>query len=552
MSKTTNRDSSSAEAGSVDQRLARLLDSPLLERVVPHLPPETLHQLIRHRGLDACADLLTAATPAQLASLVDLDLWSHQQPGEDEQFDVDRFGEWLDALVDTGASAAARIVASLDPQVVVAGLSRYVRPFDPGTFEPTASTDDEPMDRHEMMSSETSTDVLEAEIGGYLVRSRRDDAWDAIVALLVTLDAEHNDCFHSLMQGCRLLSNSRPEVDGLDDLLTTQSQQLHDVAVEREQRQSHRGYATPADARAFLQMARRPRAPGASTSAPNVIAAAYFRAADEEIEQQMTAGADAGQTPPRDNDAELPHSVGAVVELLTEAGMMPERPRALLEAGEEDPQSTRVPVLRRLMKVLLVHDEAAYIARSRELAFLANTLRAGCSVQTRLFTPEEAADAAACVCNLGLESGSAALPEMFLVDHDLVAAFEAGWSLLYHDVSVIATDQLISVIDHLRCRDPEIVRGLRTLKRQLLKQRDAGTPWLARDAADVLATLDPTAWIGVLGLLDECPIVPAALTAIVQRQTTPISPTAFEFVATAAQLADVRTFMKMLPALLSS
>jgi hypothetical protein len=29
-------------------------------------------------------------------------------------------------------------------------------------------------------------------------------------------------------------------------------------------------------------------------------------------------------------------------------------------------------------------------------------------------------------------------------------------------------------------------------------------PWLARDAADVLATLDMTAWISVLGLLDEC------------------------------------------------
>ena len=69
----------------------------------------------------------------------------------DEQFDVDRFGEWLEVLVDTGDSVAARTVAALDTNVVVAGLSRYVRVFDPGIFEPTAQSDDEPMDRHEAM-----------------------------------------------------------------------------------------------------------------------------------------------------------------------------------------------------------------------------------------------------------------------------------------------------------------------------------------------------------------------------------------------------------------
>ena len=47
-----------------------------------------------------------------------------------------------------------------------------------------------------------------------------------------------------------------------------------------------------------------------------------------------------------------------------------------------------------------------------------------------------------------------------------------------------------------------------------MRQRQAGTPWLARGAADVLSMLDPTAWIGVFGLLDECPIVPEALTAV--------------------------------------
>ena len=166
---TTNRETAPRDVGSVDHRLARLLDTPFFARVVPHLAPETLHQLIQYRGLDACGELVTSATPAQLTSLLDLDLWRRAQPGpfdgaqggRDEQFDVDRFGEWLEVLVDTGDSVAARTVAALDKHLVIVGLSRYLRLFDPGTFEPTASSDDEPMDRNEMMNSETSADVLE-------------------------------------------------------------------------------------------------------------------------------------------------------------------------------------------------------------------------------------------------------------------------------------------------------------------------------------------------------------------------------------------------------
>src|SRR6266446_857281 len=97
----------------------------------------------------------------------------YAQPGRDGQFDVDRFGEWLEVLVNTGDSVAARTVAALDKHLVIVGLCRYLRVFDPGTFEPTESSDDEPMDRNEMMNSETSGDVLECEVGGYLVRARR-------------------------------------------------------------------------------------------------------------------------------------------------------------------------------------------------------------------------------------------------------------------------------------------------------------------------------------------------------------------------------------------
>jgi hypothetical protein len=551
MSKITNRDTAPHDGGSVEHRLARLLDTPLLARVVPHLAPETLHQLIQYRGLDACGELVTSATPAQLTSLLELDLWRRARPGHNDLFDVDRFGEWLDVLVDTGHSAAARTVAALDTNLVVAGLCRYVRVFDPGIFEPTAQSDDEPTDRHEAMREgdsmhadeepmhESSGDWLECEVGGYIVRARRADAWDAIMTLLVALDAGHGTYFHAVMQGCRRFSNSRSEIDGLDDLLLAPEQHLHDVTCERERRRSQQGYATPADARAFLEMARQPRhtrGDAAATPGLNPFATAYFRAAEEDADT-----------------VDVSSSIEAVIELLTEAGVMPERPRALLEAAHADAQAARLSRLRRLMEYLRDTDETAYFTRSRELAFLANTLLAGCSVQSRPFTHQEASDAAAGICNLGLERWpNTSSPDSLLIDHDLVTAFEVGWSVLHQDVSLFTAKQLISMLTDVDCVDRDVRRGLVALRRTLVEQHDAGTPWRARDAAEVLAVLDMTAWISVLGLLDECPVLPAALMAVLDGRTTTVSPTEFDFISTAAQIGDVRIFMRKLPDLLSA
>ncbi len=39
--------------------------------------------------------------------------------------------------------------------------------------------------------------------------------------------------------------------------------------------------------------------------------------------------------------------------------------------------------------------------------------------------------------------------------------------------------------------------------------------------------------------------------AVVEGRTTPVSPTAFAFISTTAQIGDIRVFMRMLPHLLS-
>jgi Family of unknown function (DUF6178) len=507
---------------------------------VPQLPAETVQQLIRHCGLEACGEIVASATPAQLASVLDIDLWRNARPGRDERFDADRFEEWLELLLDMGGAVAARTLAAMEESLLVAGLSRHVRVFDLAAMASSTSGDDEPMDVAAPHKGP------ECEVSGYLVRARKADGWDAIVALLLALETDHPNRFHLVMGAVRRLSDSTPEIDGLDDLLTEPEQRFHDVAVDRDHRRSRQGYITPADARAFLQMVRR-RSDGQARVNP--IVAAYFRDAADDA---ASGDADAPGPPRRAlapplSMAEAPEAFDAVAELLVEAGFAPPRPRALLKG----PELSRLARIQMLMECVGDDDPAAYLERGRELAFLANTLVAGCSIQSRPFTPQEASEAALSVCQVGLEHWPTAefgetLPNTFLVDHGLIAAFEVGWSTL-HDTRTFVADQLIVVLADLRFRDADIQDGLHALRRELKKQHEAGTPWRACDALEVMAMIDMPAWVSLLGLLGECPIMPVALTAALEGRTGAISATDFEFISTRRQLSAIREFMARLP-----
>ena len=83
-----------------------------------------------------------------------------------------------------------------------------------------------------------------------------------------------------------------------------------------------------------------------------------------------------------------------------------------------------------------------------------------------------------------------------------------------------------------------------------MTHRDAGTPWLAREATEVLAMLDTPASVAVHGLLDECPVLPAAVPALLDGSAKSVSATQFEFIASTAQIRLVHTFMAKLPDLL--
>ena len=509
--------------------LERMLETSDLALVVPRLSPEVLHRMVQRCGLEDCGELLALATPEQLAGVLDLDLWRADQPGLDEQFDADRFGVWIEMLVESGADAAAEIVARMDVDLVTAALAHHARVFDPAAVSPSMATGG-----------------LSCEVGGYLIVATRTDSWDAIVAVLTSLDADHHDCFHRVMRGCRRLSNSRPEIDGLDNLLTDREQASFDLAFHRENRREQLGYVTPAQARAFLRMSRELRL-GHDTPPPaSPVARAYFRA----IERTEAAETSSGPAVA---------AVGEVLDVLLEAGVLPQPPRGLLEGSRgEAPRNARIE---RHVQFLRDADHLAYSTRTQELAYLANAIVAGCSLQARPFTAQEASDAAVATCNLGLENwpphwlppaSRLALPDDFLVRHDLVAVFQVGWTVLHEQVCMYAAEHLVRILADLRCDDREIQAGLDALRTEMAAQWQAGTPWGARDALDVITALDMPAWAALLGLIDECPVIHAGMAAARDPRTRAVSASAFEFISENRQIASVREFMRTLPDTLRS
>jgi hypothetical protein len=200
------------------------------------------------------------------------------------------------------------------------------------------------------------------------------------------------------------------------------------------------------------------------------------------------------------------------------------------------------------MEYIFTAHPAAYLSRNQELTFLANALMAGCSVHGRAFTIQEAWDAAVGVCNLGLDRGQ--LPDAFLMAHDLIAEFEAGWRLLHEEVSLFIADELIATLARLRTVDDDVDSDLDRLRRELTRERAAGTPWRVAESLEVIAILDTPAWACLCGLLSECPVVPDALSAILDRRTRAVSATAFACFTTRSQIDRVHDFAARLHDLL--
>jgi hypothetical protein len=63
---------------------------------------------------------------------------------------------------------------------------------------------------------------------------------------------------------------------------------------------------------------------------------------------------------------------------------------------------------------------------------------------------------------------------------------------------------------------------------------------------------DAPSWAALLGLIDECPVMHAAVGASQQSRPRAIKMSDFEFISQNSQIVSIREFMENLPGLLRS
>jgi hypothetical protein len=445
-------------------------------------------------------------------------------------------------------------VAAMDVDLMTTALAQHVRVFDASAVASYITLDGEEVSAAPYLDSHQRV-----EVGGYVVVPKRRGPWEAIAALLGALGDHHPDYFTRLMRGCRRVSHSAPEIDGLDNLMTSAGQAMFDVADAREQRLGAEGYVAPAQARVFLEMARRVDLRSPTACPANAVALECLRSAQpqsDDAQQQSGRHADPPDSDDRHGD------VAAIIEVLIEAGVMPQHARSLPRL--QPAEGHHANLLEAYLQLAHDLDADAHAIRTVELAFLANAILGGASFQSRTFTVAEASNAVAAVCALGLENwpgqwlrvgsrcahiaedGRLVLPDDFLVHQDLVGVFQVGWTILHEQVSMHSAECLIGALTALH-GDDLTQSSLEALRIALTRHWRAGTPWRARGDLDVIAIFDMPAWAALLGLLSECPVLPAAVAASLDQTTHEVSATAFEFISANRQIALVHEFLRVLP-----
>jgi len=529
----------------------QILEAKDLARVVRGLDPPVLLALVRHCGLEEAGPIVALATPDQLVRVFDEDLWRASPAVGAEELDPDRFGLWLEVLVDADEGAAARALAGMDLELVAASINLHVLVLDAGWAMVARSAAEaleeeaDPLLEKWLLQAERVLETGQSvELGGFRVVARRDRFWDALLSVLTTLQAAHPAFFGRLMARCSAATSE--EVDdprGLDEALTAGQQAHSDASGDRDERRETQGFVATSEAEAFLQLARQPLV-GETPRDP--LTTRYFRAHESRARMHESRAETLRPAP----DSAAPESL-RFLAMLQDEGVLPPSEPPLLGMGEnQDPRSPkRLSRVRAQLLYVREHDAAAYARRTEELGYLANVLVGGCAFQSRRFRPVEATQAALAVCNLGLENaarGAAGDTAAFLASQDLVTVFRGGWSALYEQVCLGVPRRLVRVLGELKIHDAEIRRDLQGLRARLSAQLEAGTPWRERERLEVLACLDPPAWATLLFLVDECPVVPKAASKAGGRAPLRVA-SEFEFISESDQIGWALEYVDSLP-----
>ena len=391
--------------------LLRILERPALVAAVRELPGAVLGKLIERIGFEDAGELVALATTAQLERVFDDDLWRAERAGGDETFRPERFALWLRVMLDAGEERLVQRLCELPQELLALAVHRLVLVLDMDVVAEQLAPGDE---EAEALERALETSLVE-EWEEFRLIARDPDVWDDVWGALLSLDREHHDRLREILERCCTMSTEYISGQGgLFQVLTAEEMLDSDVAAARDDRRVAEGFVSPADARAFLALARR----GGGGDARDPITRAYFRGlAPKEIpkrEPRETPTSD--QRRGRDVARAAAADVRELAALLREAEVIAPPPTqplaALLPAAEEKTAAAKphlvAPLLEQAMSELRQADPALFSERTRELGYLTNVLIAGGAHEGRRPRPVEALETVLRTCEAGMRAQLAA------------------------------------------------------------------------------------------------------------------------------------------------
>jgi len=382
------------------QLLNHLFENPTLLAAVRELPSPTLGGLINSVGLEDAAELVALATTKQLTEVFDEDLWQLEQGDWEERFDPARFALWLRAFSEAGEDAVVTRLIELPLQFVILAVHRLILVLDIDSLALEMSDNNDNLD----MIEKALDSCLYEEWEEFRLIARDDLVWDELTHALFTLDRDHHALLRQVLERCAALSSEWIEDNGgLYAVLTSDEMLEADVRAERDDRRAQKGFVSKADARAFLELARRDEV---EATVRDAITKAYFRGLVRKPDNAKIAA--------KTRSGSTASNVAGLVRLLEEARIIEPTPGARRPTAQTKRitsgaavKSARRNAPLRLLDGALTHlhhnNPDCYRERMEELAYLANVLIAAPQNHRQTLRPIEALESALQITDRGLE-----------------------------------------------------------------------------------------------------------------------------------------------------
>ncbi|HET8937969.1 MAG TPA: DUF6178 family protein, partial [Polyangiales bacterium] len=309
--------------GSSNQLLYNVLEEPQLLAAVRELPAPVLVRLINHVGLEDAGELIALTTTEQLGQVFDAELWQAAEAGADEAFQPERFALMLRLLYEAGETFVVERLLALPRQFLVLAIHKLLLVIDIDALTVTYASSgrfyDDSIDRVVRVIENAQYEEWEE----FRLIARDPNAFEDLWNALLALDREDHELVRYIIERCCDMDGELIEESGLYAVLNEEELLENDIASERSDRRAAAGFVAPADARAFLELARRETIDEAPDGR-DPISRAYFR---ELAPEQPARPARALATHNVKGSASKPQAdVGRLLAVLRDANVLDDEP----------------------------------------------------------------------------------------------------------------------------------------------------------------------------------------------------------------------------------